>query len=461
MTDSFEARLSRDLRAYADKLVGPPVEAMAVAERTISTRPMAGRPWWTLAARPAWRAVAIAALILALLASAAFIGSRLITQRPLVPPSQLSFRPAGETTWAASDVVAAGLRDGRVLVIHGPGAQIYDPVRNTYTHTGPAVGLPDSLQHARTATTLRDGRVLLTAGDGSAWTYEPASGSFLEASRMLLARSFGYSATRLPDGRVLFVGGVGPPPDPGGSYGATIAAAELFDPRVSEFVLTGSLREDRVGHAAVLLLDGRVLIAGGSYQRPTGLDSFSSRRLDSAEAFDPASDSFLLAGSMSRNRDGLTLTRLLDGRVLVAGGRGDMGGGHHIWTATEIFDPTTGYWAKAGDMVGWRLDASAVLLGDGRVLLVGGQIPSGGGPAPYSETGSQVGPGTTNPIDGFDVEVYDATTESWQLAGRETVQRDPYPSLVLLSSGLVYVTGGVSADGGVTESVDELFGPRP
>jgi hypothetical protein len=62
------------------------------------------------------------------------------------------------------------------------------------------------------------------------------------------------------------------------------------------------------GGTATLLLDGRVLVAGGGSNGT------------SAELYDPATGTWSPTGSMSVGRAGFTATRLADGRVLVAGG---------------------------------------------------------------------------------------------------------------------------------------------
>jgi len=58
-----------------------------------------------------------------------------------------------------------------------------------------------------------------------------------------------------------------------------LASAEVYDPATGTFSPTGSMSTARNGHAATLMADGRVLIAGG------GNDT--SAYLASAELYQP------------------------------------------------------------------------------------------------------------------------------------------------------------------------------
>src|SRR5262245_28963600 len=128
------------------------------------------------------------------------------------------------------------------------------------------VAQPLRARAAHTATLLADGRVLLAGGcavDGcdtaevapSSEFYTPGRG-FSAGPRLAQPRD-GHSATLLPDGRVLIVGGFAR------EGTLPIAEAELFDPKTNSFAATGSLGIGRGAHIAVPLPDGRVLIAGG------------------------------------------------------------------------------------------------------------------------------------------------------------------------------------------------------
>src|SRR5262249_50154387 len=112
----------------------------------------------------------------------------------------------------------------------------------------------------------------------------------------------------LPDGRVLIVGG--------GSGSAClqdgIAGAEMFDPSSPTWTLVEPASVAPPGHTATRLVDGRVLIAGG-------VDDHGDA-IAGAEVLEPSAPAWVRAGSMGLARAGHTATRLSDGSVLVAGG---------------------------------------------------------------------------------------------------------------------------------------------
>jgi hypothetical protein len=215
---------------------------------------------------------------------------------------------------------------------------------------------------AHTATTLADGRVLVVGGftdqtaPAHAELFAPATGRFTPVPRMVQARH-SHTATRLADGQVLIAGGYG-------AQNAPIASAEVFDPRTGLFVATGSLRQPRAGHVAVLLRDGRVVLIGG-----VGPEW---RFLASAEVFDPATGRFETVGAMREAREGHAAVRLQDGSVLVVGGHRGRRADMVLHASAERFDPATQQFADAGLMALPRHKHDAVLLPDGRALVLAG-----------------------------------------------------------------------------------------
>src|ERR1700688_3412678 len=80
------------------------------------------------------------------------------------------------------------------------------------------------------------------------------------------------------------------------------------------FTSTGSMTAPRAGHTATLLQNGKVLIAGGSHFPPiAGVEVLAS-----AELYDSSTGTFSLTGSMSASRTFHAAVLLPDGRVLIA-----------------------------------------------------------------------------------------------------------------------------------------------
>jgi hypothetical protein len=126
---------------------------------------------------------------------------------------------------------------------------------------------------------------------------------------METARSL-HTATSLKNGKVLIAG-----PD---------QTAELFDPNTGKFTPTGSMTTDTVRfyHTATLLNDGTVLVAGGEYYSSDGLCTGppAPNSTATAELFDPFSGSFTATRDMAAMRSSHAATLLPNGDVLVTGG---------------------------------------------------------------------------------------------------------------------------------------------
>lgn len=188
------------------------------------------------------------------------------------------------------------------------------------------------------------------------------------------------------------------------------------------WVNTGNLSTPRFDHTATRLNDGRVLVVGGSN---------GTVRLNSAEIYDPSTDSWSSTGSLPDASLGHTATLLIsDGRVLVAGGGPGAGA-----TNTYLFDPATGTFSDAGFMNDARTDHTATLLDDGRVLVAGGTGPGG----ILSSA-----------------EIYDPAAGAWSSAEKMADPRE-FHTATRLVDGRVLVAGGNGASGALFSA--EIFDP--
>jgi Galactose oxidase, central domain len=160
-----------------------------------------------------------------------------------------------------------------------PSAEIYDPGTGMITAVSPST-MSDP-RFAQSDVSLTDGRALIAGGssDGSNPTVTSlASADFFGAGAFtplpvapngaLIQARREFSMTELTDAWVLAVGGID-------SSGNRLATSELFEPGMGAdlFATGASLTNPRSGHTATRLLDGRVLILGGTGSAGTAINS--------------------------------------------------------------------------------------------------------------------------------------------------------------------------------------------
>ena len=201
------------------------------------------------------------------------------------------------------------------------------------------------LTHARReheSLLLADGRVLIIGGlrdetvDGpnidslnSTEIYDPESDSWSLGAVMAQGRGL-HTATTLPDGKILVTGGVNTARQP-------LNSAELYDPSTDSWSPAASMSQSRDGHTGTLLSDGRVFVVGGN-------GTSGGLSLTSAETYDPSSNSWSSAGNMLQGRNHHTAVQLNDGKVLIAGG---LLGPDNPLSTVDFYSPATNSWSSA------------------------------------------------------------------------------------------------------------------
>ena len=271
--------------------------------------------------------------------------------------------------------MAVTLQDGSVLVAGGSRngqpldtAERYFPGNGTWVAAG-RLNLPRT---QGTLTLLPDGRVLAVGGGiegtpgwsatASAEIFDPRAGTWTMVAPMSVARAR-HTATLLPDGEVLVTGGA---TTYQGESGSVTSSAEIYSPRTNAWRAAAPMSHPRYVHGAVLLADGRVLVAGGWYGT-----SNSDPSHETAEIYDPASNSWAATGSMAAGRAEYCLVKLADGRVLATGG---VDPAYKVQASSELYDPSTGAWTATGSLVTPRMWPAVQVLPDGRVLVAGGGL---------------------------------------------------------------------------------------
>jgi hypothetical protein len=269
-----------------------------------------------------------------------------------------------------SNSTATRLEDGSVLIVGGSTAQSIAEIYNPLTEQFDQVGSLNEVHTFHTATLLLDGRVLIAGGQDQnflggpvthdvAELYDPGTRTFTVTDTLKVGRSQ-HAATLLPNGDVLIVGGL-QTTSPGS--GPCLKSAEVYDHLLKTFSMTTEDMTDvRCRAQASLLGIGQVLIVGGFF--PV-----------TAELFDPdpvAGGTFSSTGSMTTPHAFAPTTMLSGGQVLAISGVIASGPFAILTSSVELYDPASGTFTVSGSLSKARLNHTATLLLDGRVLVTGG-----------------------------------------------------------------------------------------
>ena len=362
--------------------------------------------------------------------------------------------PGTAEIWVGADNMHTGrananysyLDDGRVLMVGGldssgnplASAESYNYLTGKFSSTG---NMATPRQH-HTATRLYTGKVLVAGGRPDATTsphalnsaelYDPMGGTISSTGSMQRYRRL-HKATTLPDGKVLITGGLGGTLDTSNNI---LNSAEIYDPATGMFTWTaggstGGLNAARYNHQAILLYTGKVLIAGGV--RPGSPNVL----VKSAELYDPATGIFTTTGEMITGRNSPLLTQLPDGKILVSNGHDSVTGttGTPIQTI-EIYDPVTETFTAAGHTLVARYGNRVTRLDNGKTIFVGGQ------------TTADPSPAVTN-----SAELYNHVTVTFSATDHLITGRRNFAQWSL-PNGRILVAGGYDASGTVLSSAE-------
>ncbi len=261
----------------------------------------------------------------------------------LYDPATNSWTLAAAMNQPRAHHAAVLMGNGKVFVTGGEGgpgnsipsaSEIYDPGTNTWTSAQTFYGYRPN---GTTATVLKDGRLTIYGGveqvqPGNSYEfYDPATGRAAYGRFMGPGDTSYSTVASLEDGTVIIVGGQ-QTYNPTGALNATA----IFNPALD---VAGNTTTDAwsagpamdVGHCRhtmTTLRNGLLLVAGGRCG--------SSESIAVAEPYDPVGKRWLPAAPLLNARGIHTAVLLPDGRVLVAGGSKISAA---ITDTTEIYTP--------------------------------------------------------------------------------------------------------------------------
>ena len=323
-------------------------------------------------------------------------------------------------------------------------------------------GALTTARSVHTATLLANGKVLVAGGRtgligaslASSELYDPKTETWSSTAGSLAESRFGHSATLLdgPEcqiaappvhcGKVLVAGGF--TGETTTNAQPVLTSAELFDPTTGTWAAAGALSTRRSLHAASLLADGRVLVAGGrTCNAPPPTQCNSTFVTNTAEIYNPATNSWSPTGPLLIARHTNAAVLLPNGKVLVPGGfGGDVPAPAE--SSAELFtpasDPAAGSWATCptagssaecpGPLPQQHARAGATLLPNGKVIVAAG--------FPQND----------------DAELYDIATGTWSPAANLLASGRFNHYYTLLPNGKYLLAGGANTSATTAEVYD-------
>jgi N-acetylneuraminic acid mutarotase len=250
-------------------------------------------------------------------------------------PVSGNWSPAGAMITGRFHHSVTLLPNGRVLAAGGlpngfaatTSCELFNPDSRQWTPTGSMV----TNRESHTAVLLPNGKVLVFGGHNNiggyhalanAEIYDPGSGKWTATASMTTPRTDGPVTVLLPNGKVLVAGG----------YNSTyLETAELYNPVTGTWTATGRMKAARMRAQAALLSNGKVLVVGGV---------FAGSGVGLVEVYDPVTGVWTgFDAGIDQPLYSHAATLLLDGRLLVTGGTTN---GVDPSATSFLFEPSPG-----------------------------------------------------------------------------------------------------------------------
>jgi len=214
-----------------------------------------------------------------------------------------------------------------------PKIYTFDPSSNEWSVEAP---IPEDRRRGAAGVALHDGVFYIVGGiqnghvDGYvAWLdrYNPETGEWTRLPDAPHKRD--HFQAGIVNGQLIAAGGRRTSADTGEVFQLTVPHTDVYDLESGEWTTAeANIPTKRAGTAATVY-DGKLLVAGGESKKQRNAH-------DEVEAFDPTTMEWTTWPSLNRGRHGTQLT-VLNGRIHVAAGSGNRGGGPEL-TSLERFE---------------------------------------------------------------------------------------------------------------------------
>lgn len=199
----------------------------------------------------------------------------------------------------------------------------------------------------------------------------------------------------------------------------------------------------REGHAAVVMADGKVLVTGGMvtpFEAPGG-GVVKGITTATCELYDPVTDTWTPAASMLEPRTDHIAVRLGNGKVLVVGGQntslpGATSSDQFFLRTCELYDPTTDSWSATGSLP----------AGEERALAHGGRLTSPSEKVLVCGGYKRVSGIQTDHKTAY---LYDPSVGTWAATGMMSYDHTAGAGAVIVTGSKFVVACGADIDAGI------------
>lgn len=209
----------------------------------------------------------------------------------------------------------------------------------------------------------------------------------------------------------------------GGSDGYPQKNTQLYDTTAKNFKNGPSMNYERTDATASLLRNGKVIVIGGD------IFYYLDKRSVFSEIYNVKTNTFEFAAKMHIPRYKHSAILLKDGKVLVVGGVNKSG----MLSDAEIYNPETNLFTLTGKINIPRKTPKLYMLKNGNVLIIGG----------FRDRDAK------NKLDSIcvrDIEIYNPKTNEFKIVNKR--QSEPWdPSTVQLRDDKILFTGGCKGIG--------------